>query len=749
MRSTMLLATAVIMFLANAANASMMSVDLGSEYLKVALIKPGRTPISIVVNEMTRRKSPALVGVVNGERLLGEEAFSLSVRYPDSIYTRIRDLLGKPASDPSLHRMLQAQSLPFRVVPHSPERPTAAVQGKDGSVHSAEELVASLLQYAQGIAEAQSGAPVPDAVVAVPPFFGQAQRQALQDAAQLAGINLMGIINSNTAAALQFGIEKDFADKTQHVIFYDLGSGSTIASLVKYSSYEAKEAGKPKAISQLEVKEVEWDEQCGSNNLDALLAQHFAADFAAKHGFKAEEVLGNPRTMAKMRKQIRRTKEVLSANTAAPVSVEELHEGIDYQASITREQFETLAGPFFEQAARPLKAVLDRSGLKIEEIHQVEILGGGSRIPRVQAMLQEALKGRVLDKHMDADESVVLGASLFAANLSTSFRLRKFGMTDAAMYGMSLRFDELHKQPQQDKGAAAPAPEADAEEKVRNLLPYMKKLPVRRLIHFNNLTQDPIRMSLLYNDSTPHGLPPATDPQSSAIGTFEVSGINTVINKYNNSGVVNLRFEAGIDGVLQFERAEAVVQYTVLEEKIKYLKPPNGTDNNNNSSSSSGAGAGAEEGNTKAEGEATSGEEGASDDGSTENTEGGEAPAEEAAGEEAPQEEETQGRKMEEAEGAAAPDAGASDAGKNVERIMVPRTKTAKVRLNITSSWTHPLLVGETLAKAQAAVSSWLALEKAKRDNAAAKNDLEAYIIKTRGTFMDADKKLLKVTTEE
>jgi hypoxia up-regulated 1 len=138
-----LLASLFLSELAGYSHASMMAVDLGSEYLKVALIKPGRTPISIVVNEMTRRKSPALVGVVNGERLLGEEAFSLSVRYPDSIFTRVRDLLGKPASDPSLHQMLQAQNLPFKVVPHSPDRNTAAVQGKDGSVHSAEELMVS------------------------------------------------------------------------------------------------------------------------------------------------------------------------------------------------------------------------------------------------------------------------------------------------------------------------------------------------------------------------------------------------------------------------------------------------------------------------------------------------------------------------------------------------------------------------------------------------------------------------------
>lgn len=130
-----------VLLLGCSSHASMMAVDLGSEFMKVSLIKPGKTPISIVVNEMSKRKSPALVGVVKGERLLGEEAFSMSVRYPDSIFTRVRDLLGKPANDPALHQLLQAHSLPFKVVPHSPDRNTAAVQGQDGSVHSAEELM--------------------------------------------------------------------------------------------------------------------------------------------------------------------------------------------------------------------------------------------------------------------------------------------------------------------------------------------------------------------------------------------------------------------------------------------------------------------------------------------------------------------------------------------------------------------------------------------------------------------------------
>lgn len=141
MVSNRLPALLLALCLAGAAHGSMMALDLGAEFIKVALIKPGKTPISIVVNEMSRRKSPGLVGVVAGERLLGEEALSLAVRHPESIFTRARDLLGVPASDPGLQDMLRAYSLPYTVVPHSEGRPTAAVRAKDGAVLSAEELV--------------------------------------------------------------------------------------------------------------------------------------------------------------------------------------------------------------------------------------------------------------------------------------------------------------------------------------------------------------------------------------------------------------------------------------------------------------------------------------------------------------------------------------------------------------------------------------------------------------------------------
>lgn len=139
-RCALLVAALLVLLFASSTSASLIAVDLGSEFLKVSLIKPGRTPISIVVNEMSKRKSPALVGFVNGERLLAEEAFSFAVRYPDSVFARVRDLLGRPAAHPLVGSLLADHGLPYTVVPH-PNGTTAALQLKDGDVHTAEELV--------------------------------------------------------------------------------------------------------------------------------------------------------------------------------------------------------------------------------------------------------------------------------------------------------------------------------------------------------------------------------------------------------------------------------------------------------------------------------------------------------------------------------------------------------------------------------------------------------------------------------
>ncbi|KXZ47053.1 hypothetical protein GPECTOR_38g290 [Gonium pectorale] len=699
--------------------------------------------------------------------------------------------------------MLEEHGLPYKVVPH-PKRGVASLQLGESETYSAEELVASILYYARQIAEAQAGGPVTDAVVAVPAFFGQRQRQALADAAGLAGLNLMGLINTHTAAALQYGIERDFTNRSQTIILYDMGSGTTEVALVKYSTYTVKEAGKPKVYSQLEVRDVDWDHSLGSNLLDMALARHFAAEFREKAKLPDVDVTAVPKAMAKLRRQVRRTKEMLSANTAAPCTVEELYEGKDFQSSITREQFETLAADFFERAVAPLRRILERNKLQPGDVDAVELLGGGSRVPRLQAVLSEALGGRGLDRHLDADEAIALGAGLFAANLSTSFRLRKFGMVDTTMYGVSLSLDHVVM------GAPASGEEGAGEAaepllKVRNLLPYNKKLPSKRMVKLEGLAADPLRFSLAYNASTPHGLPPGT--KAPELGEWEATGVEAIIQRYNTSGQVSIRFEADYGGLLHLDKVEAVVEYEVMEEKVIQV-PINETEGAEEAVAAAGeatnagesvdkgaeaadkaaasegsdekaeaddAGAEkAEAGADNTDGDAEGSEEGAAagEENGTEGEDGGKekAASEEDGGEgeqaEKAEKAETEATESEAKgkEGSEGKDAGdakeapAADGDTNTtnakpatvtKRILVPKTKVAKVPLTLGGrGWLSSPLAGDDFKEAKAVLAKFAAAEAVKRDLAKSRNDLESYIIAMKES-LETDELVQKVSTEE
>ena len=227
------------------------SIDLGSEWIKVAVVnlKPGQSPISVAINEMSKRKSPALVAFQSGNRLIGEEAAGIAARYPDKVYSFIRDMIGKPYN--KIQDFLGKMYLPYNIVEDS--RGTATIRIDDGTVFSLEELEAMTLSYAIKLAEFHSKVPVKDAVIAVPPYFGQAERRGLLTAAQLAGVNVLALINEHSGAALQYGIDKDFSNGSRHVVFYDMGSSSTYAALVYFSAYNAKEYGKMVSVNQFQV----------------------------------------------------------------------------------------------------------------------------------------------------------------------------------------------------------------------------------------------------------------------------------------------------------------------------------------------------------------------------------------------------------------------------------------------------------------------------------------------------------------
>ncbi|KAB5519145.1 hypothetical protein DKX38_023464 [Salix brachista] len=589
------------------------SIDLGSEWIKVAVVnlKPGQTPISIAINEMSKRKTPALVAFQSGTRLLGEEALGIAARYPDKVYSHLRDMLGK--SYEKVKGFLEAMHLPYDVVKDSRGAAAFRVEDGDGNVglYSVEELLGMILGFAGDLAEFHSKVVVKDAVIGVPAYFGQTERRGLVQAAQLAGINVLALINEHSGAALQYGIDKDFSNESRYVVFYDMGASSTYAALVYFSAYNAKEFGKTVSVNQFQdvllsvkdrmcsilvhcflivfcveqcvvfeywnrrfssplsyepqcfhfqpcpiqpfVKDVRWDPELGGQTMESRLVEYFADEFNKQVG-NGVDVRKFPKAMAKLKKQVKRTKEILSANTAAPISVESLYDDRDFRSTITREKFEELCADLWDRSLVPVKEVLKHSGLNLDELYAIELIGGATRVPKLQAKLQEFLGKNELDKHLDADEAVVLGSSLHAANLSDGIKLnRKLGMVDGSSYGLVVELD---------------GPDLLKDESTRQLLvPRMKKLPskmFRSIIHMKDF-----EVSLSYE---PDLLPPGVT--SPVFAQYSVSGLTDASEKYSSRNLsspikANLHFSLSRSGILSLDRADAVIEISEWVEVPK------------------------------------------------------------------------------------------------------------------------------------------------------------------------------------
>lgn len=550
--------------------AAVCSIDLGSEWLKVAVVnlRPGQSPISIAINEMSKRKSPALVAFHSGDRLIGEEAAGIHARYPDKVYSRVRDLIGKPYE--YVKQFLGKSYLPFDVVED------LGIKIDDGvTIYSPEELTAMVLGHALNLAEFHSKIPIKDAVITVPPYFGQTERKGLLQAGQLAGINVLSLINEHSGAALQYGIDKDFSNGSRHVIFYDMGSSSTYAALVYFSAYNTKEYGKTVSANQFQVKDVRWDSQLGGEDMELKMVEYFADEFNNQLG-NGVDIRKSPKAMAKLKKQVKRTKEILSANTMAPISVESIYDDRDFRSTITREKFEELCADLWEKSLDPIKKVLSNSGLKVDDIYAVELIGGATRVPKLKAKLQEFLGRKDLDKHLDADEATVLGASLYAANISDGIKLnRKLGMVDGSSYGFVFELN---------------GPDLVKDESTRQLIvPRMKKLPskmFRSIVHNKDF-----ELSLAYESEDL--LPPGVT--SPIFAQYAVSSLSDASEKYASRNLsapikASLHFSLSRSGVFSLDRADAVVEISEwVEVPKKNLTVDNSTTGSPNVSTEAGS----------------------------------------------------------------------------------------------------------------------------------------------------------------
>lgn len=478
-------------------------------------------------------------------------------RKPELSFEKVYRMIGRHPSHPLVKEIVD-QYHPYNI--YENKTTGFATLAVETSNYTPEELIAMLLQHAKDMTNSFGGHNVKDCVITVPSYFTQFERDALYTAAQIADLKVLSLIEENTAAALHFSMDNVFEHPT-NILYYNMGAGSAQVTIVSYSSLQTKEGGKNKTVGQLEVIGKAWDASLGGFNFDVILADLLAVRFNEawhkKQSGKGKDLRNYNRPMTRLRIEATKVKEVLSANSEYPVRAEQLHADVDLVTKVTRADFEAACDELFKRITLPIEKALAMANLSISDIAQVELLGGGVRIPKVKRLLDEYFqhdgKKIVVGQHLNGDEAMALGAAFRAANLSTAFRVRKVGMTDISSFGVSVKLESQN---------------ASSEEwsKHTSLYPAKSSIPSKAKTVAFHYDQD-IICKIQYDNSSdlPEGV-------SNIFGIYNISGVAAFAREHaalsKGAPKIHLSFSLDNSGMVSLLKAEATVEHSEDEPEV-------------------------------------------------------------------------------------------------------------------------------------------------------------------------------------
>ncbi|KAJ5786815.1 uncharacterized protein N7503_012027 [Penicillium pulvis] len=499
---------------ASAAGSAVLGVDVGTEYFKATLVKPG-IPLEIVLSKDSKRKEAAAIAfkptrdssAAFPERFYGGNALALAARYPDDVYINLKTLLGVPFNDGNNDVIKNYWSrFPALNLESAPDgRGSAALrsnrlgEAEKKDAFLVEEILAMQLKQVKENADALAGkgSDVRDVVITYPAFYTAEEKRSLVLAAELAGLKIEALVSDGLAVGLNYATSRRFpsvtdGEKPEYHVVFDMGAGSTTVSVLRFQSRQVKDVGRfNKTVQEVHVLGAGWDKTLGGDSLNDLIVDDMVAklveDKKLKDKVTPAQVKAHGKTMARLWKDAEKIRQVLSANTETSASFEGLYDDdLNFKYKITRAAFEKMAAEHVARVGFPLEQALEAAKLKLDDIDSVVLHGGAIRTPFVQKQLEKVVgSAKKLRTNVNADEAAVFGAAFKGAALSPSFRVKDIRAHDAATYPVVLKWNTDSKERTQKLFTSTSQVGPEKQVTVKNLEDF--ELSFHQLVDENEL----------------------------------------------------------------------------------------------------------------------------------------------------------------------------------------------------------------------------------------------------------------------